>query len=253
MNATTTKDARIEALAGYLDIMAEEIRADGDNRYTVNPRNKMHGMAPREYMQNAHDFRQLLTVREAERLTKAINEISKDGPLERGERDELYNFINNRIKNRIAKTEAARKAGDLYRSGIYRASHLEAIERLKKAAGYVENVLFHLLESEGNNTHGVDYRMAWSGRTPDDHRQEWEVNDGEYLVLTEDEAETAHEEALEQWLDEIVTPELDENVAKYFDREAWKRDARLDGRGHALSQYDGEEISAGEFCIFRTN
>ncbi len=251
MNQATTTDNRAQALAGHLDIMAEEVRADGDNRYTVSPRKAFSGSAPKHYMQNAHDFRQILTPREAERLTAAINKISKDGPLVQSERDELYNFINNRIKNRIAKTEAARKDGDKYRAGIYSANHLEAIERLKKSAGYVENVLFHLLESEHNNTHGVDYRTAWSGRTPDDHRQEYEANAGEFLVLTNDEAEAAHEEALEQYLDEIVLPELDENVSKYFDREAWKRDARLDGRGHALSMYDGEEISAGEFCIFR--
>jgi hypothetical protein len=28
----------------------------------------------------------------------------------------------------------------------------------------------------------------------------------------------------------------------YFDDEAWKRDARVDGRSHVLSRYDGSEL-----------
>jgi len=66
-----------------------------------------------------------------------------------------------------------------------------------------------------------------------------EVGGNEYRILTDDEADAAHEEYLEQLLDEEgMVPGAD---GPYFDREAWKRDAKMDGRGHSLSHYDGDE------------
>lgn len=63
-----------------------------------------------------------------------------------------------------------------------------------------------------------------------------------YQVLTDSEANDAWDEELENYLDEVVLPELPENARQYFDRERWKEDAQDDGRGHALGRYDGEEI-----------
>ena len=39
----------------------------------------------------------------------------------------------------------------------------------------------------------------------------------------------------------------------YFDREAWKRDARMDGRGHCLGSYDGGEYEVGDYLVYRIN
>ena len=80
-----------------------------------------------------------------------------------------------------------------------------------------------------------------------------------YLVMTEEERDTAWDERLESYLDECVLPELPSALAGYFDSEAWKRDARHDGAGHALSSYDGEEHeyklsdASPWLFIFRTN
>lgn len=63
----------------------------------------------------------------------------------------------------------------------------------------------------------------------------------EYLVVTDDEADNLWEESLDSYLEDCVYPELTGNLCKYFDEEAWKSDARYDGRGHSLSPYDGEE------------
>jgi hypothetical protein len=80
---------------------------------------------------------------------------------------------------------------------------------------------------------------------------------GEYLVVTESRANDIWEERLDDYLEQCVYPELSGNLAQYFDDEEWKRDARRDGRGHAISGYDGNEYNAtidGEsFCIFRIN
>lgn len=76
-----------------------------------------------------------------------------------------------------------------------------------------------------------------------------EYGNQEYLVVTDDEADDLWEEDLNNYLDEIVLPELPLYLRGHFDDEAWKRDARYDGRAHSLSRYDGneEEITVYEF------
>ena len=80
---------------------------------------------------------------------------------------------------------------------------------------------------------------------------------GEYLVLTEEEAVQAWEDYLESYISECLLPELPEVAQHYFDCEAWKRDARMDGRGHYLSGYDGEEhevtLNGTTYYVYRTN
>ena len=62
---------------------------------------------------------------------------------------------------------------------------------------------------------------------------------------------------LENYIDEIVLPDLPERYRRFFDREAFKDDAKQYGRGNSLSGYDGhenEETVGGEtFYIYRTN
>lgn len=88
---------------------------------------------------------------------------------------------------------------------------------------------------------------------------EFGANGGDYLVVTDDEADVLWDEALDSYLDDCVLPEVPENMQMYFDRDAWKSDARMDGRGHSLSPYDGDEgdgtdpVNGEYFVIFRTN
>ena len=81
-----------------------------------------------------------------------------------------------------------------------------------------------------------------------------EIDDGsEYAIGTEVEADEAWEEYLNSYLDDCIYPELPENMINYFDDEAWKRDARYDGRGHSLSCYDGNELDIADLVAFRIN
>tara|TARA_R110000803_G_scaffold38524_2_gene83360 strand:- start:10671 stop:11036 length:366 start_codon:yes stop_codon:yes gene_type:complete len=79
----------------------------------------------------------------------------------------------------------------------------------------------------------------------------------EYRVLTESEADAAWDEYLDNYLEECILPELPEVARSYFDEEAWKRDAKFDGRGHCLSGYDGTEheflIGDEWIFVYRTN
>ena len=83
----------------------------------------------------------------------------------------------------------------------------------------------------------------------------FKVGNEEYLVLDESEREQRWEDALESLLDDGCVEGAD---GPYFDRAAWKRDARFDGAGRSLSGYNGaeEEVDAagsGYYYIYRTN
>ncbi len=62
----------------------------------------------------------------------------------------------------------------------------------------------------------------------------------EYLVLDDDEANEAQDKNFDSYIDECL--EIPDAMKNYFDEDAWKRDAKFDGRGHCLSGWDGEEI-----------
>jgi hypothetical protein len=77
----------------------------------------------------------------------------------------------------------------------------------------------------------------------------------EYAVGTDEEADEAWNQALDSYLDDCgVLGSIPKNLRAYFDRDAWKRDARHDGRGHALASYDGDEMELQDgYVAFRIN
>ena len=76
----------------------------------------------------------------------------------------------------------------------------------------------------------------------------------EWLICDDDEREERWESCLDSYLDDGCVEGAD---SPYFDRKAWKRDARMDGAGHALSSYDGNEheFNAGGkwYYLYRLN
>jgi hypothetical protein len=91
-----------------------------------------------------------------------------------------------------------------------------------------------------------------------DNLYECESEPGEYLVLTDGEADDAADESLESYIEGCILLECPPAVAQYFDRDSWKRDALLsDGRGHLLASYDGEEnevkVGGEWYYIYRVN
>ena len=82
-----------------------------------------------------------------------------------------------------------------------------------------------------------------------------DTESGEYSIGTDNEADDAWEIELDNYLTEVIYPELDDSVRNYFNDEAWKRDARCDGRGRVLSPYDGSEIEFNkcDLYAFRMN
>lgn len=66
----------------------------------------------------------------------------------------------------------------------------------------------------------------------------------DYLAGTDDEMDQEWDEDLENYIYECILPEVNENYRRYFDNEAWKKDARMDGRAHSLNRYNGNEEEA---------
>lgn len=79
----------------------------------------------------------------------------------------------------------------------------------------------------------------------------------EWLVITDSEADRMEDEYLDNYIDDCILSELPKAYRCYFDDEKWKRDARMDGRGHSLAAYDGEEncetVNGTDYYIYRTN
>ena len=86
---------------------------------------------------------------------------------------------------------------------------------------------------------------------------DYEAEGRDYKVLTDSEADALWDDYLESYIDDIILPEMPETFRYYFDNDAWKRDARMDGRGHSLNPYDGseeyEEVNGEDYYIYRTN
>lgn len=85
----------------------------------------------------------------------------------------------------------------------------------------------------------------------------YEYGNEEYLVCTDSEADDKWEVSLDDYIEQCIMPEVPEWIQNYFDEDAWKRDARMDGRGHSLSGYDGNEHEEGvngtDYYIYRVN
>lgn len=84
-----------------------------------------------------------------------------------------------------------------------------------------------------------------------------EYGNEEYYVLTDSEADEKNDESIENYIDDCIIPELPKHLQNYFDSEAFKRDARYDGRGHNLAGCDGNEndqkVNGITYFIYRWN
>lgn len=81
---------------------------------------------------------------------------------------------------------------------------------------------------------------------------------GEYLVLTDSEADDAFKASVENYVEECILDQLPRQYRMYFDTEAFTRDVRIgDGRSPSLASYDGAEneemVDDTWYYIYRVN
>ena len=113
----------------------------------------------------------------------------------------------------------------------------------------IDEALEDLLDSEIAESSGCMYGYG----------EAYKADGCEWVVLTDEDADAAWDESLDNYIDDCL--EIPKNLEPYFDREKWKRDARMDGRAHSLGHYDGQEhevsLEVGGkteyFYIYRTN
>jgi hypothetical protein len=122
--------------------------------------------------------------------------------------------------------------------------------------GMRENWGDYLMENEGIDVETLSFE-EWL----EDNGTEVDVEEydeyGDWKVYTDTEADDAWEESLDSYLDDCILPALPKALQCYFDRESWKSDARMDGRGHSLSGYDGneceQEVNGTTYYLYRQN
>lgn len=129
------------------------------------------------------------------------------------------------------QNEYSEQVGEMEISEIDESEALELIK--DKNFSNPEKVLALLLE-EGATVGEIDNVTEEGGNT-------FSFGGRDYLVCTDEEADQEQDAELENYIDECILPELADQYRRYFDNEAWKADARHDGRGHALGRYDGNE------------
>lgn len=121
-----------------------------------------------------------------------------------------------------------------------------------------DNIISDVIEEWYENTEFTEDEekiIALMQHTKDNYPDaESNIDNNNYMVLTDEEADKQWDEYLDNYIDECILPELPENFRFYFDSDSWKNDAKIDGRG-ILSFYDGAEydeiVNGTNYCIYR--
>lgn len=272
-----TTGEKVQALAQYLKIKKNEIKpSDWDDcTFIIDERKQMRGTSPDEYKATAEALRSIMHKSEI----KLIDEYLEAVELLNSAHIGSMTLVEHETKLKEL-LEFGKKAYTIASATIQKAQQRadEATARMAIMPGYMRkagftdtdkqaldkwmhwtNPLYFITDhiTPENNATTQAMRKAWKGEAVEDTRELETVNAGEYLVLTDEEADKRWDEDLDNYIDDCILPEVHETARKYFDRETWKSDAREDGRGHSLNRYDGAEwsetVNGTEYYIYRTN
>ena len=123
--------------------------------------------------------------------------------------------------------------------------------------GMKENWGDYLMENEGSDEETLSFEEWLEDNGTEVDVEEYDENNSDWLVCTDSEADYEWDRALDNYLDDCVLPDLPKTLQHYFDKESWKSDARMDGRGHSLSSYDGyeqeQEVNGTTYYLYRQN
>lgn len=213
---------RILALRLHLDDFTSPMVVGCDHHIEVNPHTKWHGMGPDDAVKRCKALR--------EALTEAACPVPVRVPPHNGTGTDFSRVIFGNMK-----------VDDLRREGYDTLRVLLQVHN-PKALTKNEDLLNSLYFLMGDkNDIGQTMCEAWDDLEVKDRRTSFETCDSEWLVLTDLEADEAWDRELDNYIDDCL--EIPDNIRMYFDVCKWKNDARMDGRGHALSTYNGCEDS----------
>ena len=81
------------------------------------------------------------------------------------------------------------------------------------------------------------------------------IDDGNYLVLTDSEADEEAKESAEYYFEEVVLPEIPEYYQRYMDENAFISDYLANDRGEIIAYYDNieheETVNDTTYYIYR--
>lgn len=260
---------RIQALAQFLKIEASDIRNDGGDYFTVSPRKKKQGDSPEQIAAAVAATQVILSKKEEETVSAYIDAVRLaaelgDTPKERKQKEKIRKS-GKRIYDKLAPKIA--EAQDIHRRELDRisgsdqaaATKREAIKSPLDSWGHWQNLLYRITDhiDPENREITQQLRASWKGESIEDKRETIEVDNGQYRVLIDEEADEEGASQLDEYIEEVILPEIPEYLQNYFDAERWKNDAEYDGRAHNIATYDGEEnsetVNGTEYYIYRTN
>lgn len=270
-------DDKTMALAKFLKIDPALIENNYSDYFTVNGRTVKEGRTPEQYKKLAEDFKSLLSEEEQTLITEAIvnpgKKIKITLPEKDGEKQEKEYLLSDFVYNKVdASLEAMKEPSDKRVEQLKRLNTgtwkpplketpLDTFARLRQEHAHVSNILYYLVKAEAdrynNDEHMTSLRRAWLGQPLSDTRKDREVDDGEYLVLTDSEADTWEEEGLRQLFDDMVPRDVrDSFVGNYLDVEKFVED-NSGNRGENINGYDGTEeeveFEGTTYYIYRNN
>ena len=170
---------------------------------------------------------------------------------------ELVKNRNEEYKDRLhisRPSDSAQVKLDMFFAELRRQWNAEALEVVRQAQELYDEYLAESEYSDDDEDKPFDFDTCnmpekvkalseWLECDPDDITEEtdqiFSAHGREYLVVDDDEADELWDDYLDNYIDECL--EVPDSLEPYFDRDRWKEDARVDGRGHSLSRYDGCE------------
>lgn len=263
-------DDKTLALAKFLKIDPALIENNYTEYYTINERTVKEGTTPEQFKKIAEDFRSLLNKEMQEVVTGAIIKphskvkVKKDDvEIERDLSDVAYESVSEYLEPMEEK--AKKRAEQLARLDVdswkppIKEKPEDVYNRLKEDNLYVVNVLYHLVKN--NDFYNEEYcdslRRAWLGQPISDTRKDRVVNDGEYLVLTDSEADAWEEDGLRSLFDDMIPRDIrDSFIGNYLDEDKFVED-NSGNRGENINGYDGNEeqveFEGTTYFIYRNN
>ena len=239
---------KVLALAKHLDVNPALI-SESYNYYSVNERVVKRGKSPEQIKETAEDFRTILDTGMQGLISATIQ---SDRTKEQV--DEVYAEVKKSLEPLADKAaKAKKKAETIGRTDVPPQSPEGIYLRLQADNLYVENVLYHLLKSDSD--YAIQLQKAWIGAPVDDIREDTTINDGEYLVMTDSEADQWEQDWLESLFEE-ETYEVPEHLKRFMDVDRFVQEYS-GNRGENISGYDGQEYEQefeGEtYYIYRNN
>ena len=240
-------DNKVMALAKLLKVKPSIIEENGNNYFVINKRTIKEGKSPEQIQKIADDFGSLLDEEKRSLVTNCILGIKNA--------NEAYKEIEQYLEPLKARAKKRKEA--VSRSQYPSKKTIEDVyNRLEEEHLYVVNVLYHLIHKDSyNEDYQNNLRRAWLGQPVNDIRKDAVVDDGEYIVLTDEEADDFETEYLESIFREM-THSIPDNLERYMDIDKFTCE-NSGNRGENISGYDGVELSQDydgtTYYIYRSN